>query len=53
MIGVIACEPAHDASDIPSAVLHESLGFEQVGRLKKVGNKHQKWLDVLLMQKEL
>ncbi len=53
MIGVIACEPAHDASEIPSAVLHESLGFEQVGRLKKVGNKHQKWLDVLLMQKEL
>lgn len=53
MIGVIACEPDQKISDIPSAALHELFGFKQVGRLKKVGNKHEKWLDVLLMQKEL
>ena len=53
MIGVIACEPDHEISDIPSAALHELFGFKQVGRLKRVGNKHDKWLDVLLMQKEL
>lgn len=53
MIGVISCEPDQDISDIPSAALHLLFGFKKTGRMKKVGCKHNKWLDVLLMQKEL
>lgn len=36
-----------------SARLHESLGFEHVGILRGTGFKHDRWLDTILMQREL
>jgi len=40
IIGVIALPNA------PSVGLHESLGFDKVGHLRKVGWKHDGWIDV-------
>ena len=38
----------------PSSVaLHQSCGFEQVGRLHQVGFKHGKWLDTVYLQRAL
>jgi L-amino acid N-acyltransferase YncA len=38
----------------PSSVaLHNSCGFEEVGRLHAVGWKHERWLDSLYMQRSL
>jgi L-amino acid N-acyltransferase YncA len=36
-----------------SVGLHKALGFEEVGRLRGVGHKQDRWLDTLLLQKEL
>ena len=36
-----------------SQALHEALGYETVGRLSKVGHKMGRWLDTVLMQREL
>ncbi len=36
-----------------SMAFHEKHGFVEIGRLKKVGFKHEKWLDVVLYQKVL
>ena len=33
--------------------LHEALGFRHVGILENVGFKHDRWLDSVLMQREL
>jgi RimJ/RimL family protein N-acetyltransferase len=40
LIGAIALP--NDAS----VALHESLGFEKVGHLRRVGWKHERWIDV-------
>jgi phosphinothricin acetyltransferase len=37
--------------DGPSARLHRSLGFETVGRLREVGRKFDRWIDVVMMQR--
>ena len=38
----------------PSSIaLHAKCGFAEVGRLRKVGFKHGKWLDTVYMQREL
>ena len=43
---------ARIAGDNPaSGRLHESLGFEHVGREREVGHKFERWLDVVVMQK--
>jgi phosphinothricin acetyltransferase len=42
-----------DTSNRASIVLHERLGFEIVGILKGTGWKHQRWLDVVQMQRSL
>ncbi len=47
MIGVI------DASNVNSILFHQQFGFENVGELKEVGFKFDKWLDVVFMQKIL
>lgn len=42
-----------DAENSASIALHKSFGFEKVGILSNVGRKHDKWLDVVMMQKSL
>ena len=42
-----------DAGDGASFALHHRLGFVPVGRLPRVGRKHGRWLDTVLMQREL
>ncbi len=45
---------ARIAGDNPASVrLHESLGFEHVGREREVGYKFGRWLNVVVMQKLL
>jgi phosphinothricin acetyltransferase len=45
---------ARIAGDNPASVqLHESLGFEHVGREREVGRKFERWLDVVVMQRML
>jgi L-amino acid N-acyltransferase YncA len=47
MIAVIGgAEPA-------SIALHAKCGFEEVGRLRAVGWKHERWLDSVYMQRAL
>lgn len=36
-----------------SIKLHKKLGFLEVGLLKKVGFKFEKWIDIIIMQREL
>ena len=49
MIAVIGDSPKQAAS----IGLHEALGFRSVGILQDVGFKHGRWLDSVLMQREL
>jgi L-amino acid N-acyltransferase len=39
-----------DSSNQKSLELHKKLGFEETGRLKEVGFKFDKWLDLIFMQ---
>lgn len=48
VIAVIA-----DSGSAASRSLHRAAGFTEVGRLTKVGFKHNRWLDVVLMQASL
>jgi L-amino acid N-acyltransferase YncA len=48
VIAVIA-----DTGSDASAALHRRLGFETAGRLCRVGRKHGRWIDTVLMQREL
>lgn len=48
MIAVIG-----DSANRSSIRLHETLGFTHVGTLRSVGWKHGKWLDTVLMQRQL
>lgn len=40
-------------SEAASVALHARLGFTEVGRLRSVGRKHGRWIDVLSMQRAL
>ena len=42
-----------DAENLGSIQLHRALGFEQTGVLKGSGWKFGRWLDVVLMQRQL
>ena len=42
-----------DSANTGSIALHAACGFEHRGRLVEVGFKHQRWLDVVWMQKTL
>ena len=44
MVGVL------DADNAASVAFHERLGFEQVGRLRQVGRKFDRWLDAVFVQ---
>jgi L-amino acid N-acyltransferase YncA len=48
MIAVIA-----DTGDDASVALHRAAGFAPAGRLTGVGYKHGRWIDTLLMQRDL
>ena len=48
VIAVIA-----DTGSDASAALHRRFGFTEAGRLNNVGHKHDRWIDTLLMQREL
>ncbi|MFG6199468.1 GNAT family N-acetyltransferase [Nonomuraea sp. JJY05] len=48
MIAVIA-----DTGDPSSARLHKAFGFEEAGRLRAVGFKHERWIDTVLFQLDL
>ena len=43
---------ADTGSDV-SAALHRRFGFTHAGRLSGVGRKHGRWIDTVLMQKDL
>lgn len=42
-----------DADNAGSIALHEQAGFWQAGRLHAVGHKFGRWLDVVLMQRQI
>ena len=42
-----------DSENKASIALHRSLGFRLVGTLHAVGYKHERWVDSVLMQREL
>jgi L-amino acid N-acyltransferase YncA len=42
-----------DSANEASIRVHSALGFRRVGTLTSVGYKHSRWLDVVLMQREL
>lgn len=42
-----------DSDNSGSIGLHRSLGFHLIGTLQAVGFKHGRWLDTVLMQREL
>lgn len=48
VIAVIA-----DTGSDASAALHRRFGFTQAGRLAGVGRKHGRWIDTVLMQRDL
>jgi L-amino acid N-acyltransferase YncA len=48
VIAVIA-----DTGSDASAALHRRFGFTDAGRLSRVGRKHGRWIDTVLMQREL
>ena len=48
VIAVIA-----DTGSDASVALHRRFGFEQAGRLRRVGRKHGQWIDTVLMQRDL
>jgi L-amino acid N-acyltransferase YncA len=48
VIAVIA-----DTGSDASAALHRRLGFTTAGRLTRVGRKHGRWIDTVLMQRDL
>lgn len=42
-----------DSANLPSILLHGRLGFVQVGILRDVGRKFDRWLDTVIMQRNL
>lgn len=48
VIAVIA-----DTGDPASVALHRACGFTDAGRLRKVGHKHGRWIDTVLLQRAI
>jgi L-amino acid N-acyltransferase YncA len=48
LVAVIA-----DSGDPASLRLHAAFGFAEAGRLRKVGFKHGRWIDTVLLQLDL
>jgi phosphinothricin acetyltransferase len=47
MVGAI------DADNLASIDFHRRLGFVEVGRMPELGWKHERWLSLVLMQRQL
>lgn len=39
-----------DSSNLGSYQFHERLGFKEVARFREIGNKFDRWLDIIFMQ---
>ncbi|EMC94014.1 hypothetical protein BAUCODRAFT_150240 [Baudoinia panamericana UAMH 10762] len=50
VLAKMSITPEQSIEDVPSCRLHRSFGFEEVGRLKRVGLKNDVWLDVVIFQ---
>ncbi len=50
---VVAIIADADADSAASIALHRSFGFAHAGRLTGVGHKHGRWIDTVLMQRDL
>ena len=48
IVAVIGC-----IDSVGSIKVHKKLGFKNCGRLKKIGFKKGKWIDCIIMQKDL
>jgi L-amino acid N-acyltransferase YncA len=42
-----------ESGNAASVALHESLGFVEVGRLREIGTKFDRWLDLTILQLDL
>jgi L-amino acid N-acyltransferase YncA len=42
-----------DSGNLASIGLHRSLGFEDAGAARSVGRKHDRWVDIVIMQRAL
>jgi phosphinothricin acetyltransferase len=51
--GLRAIVAAVDGSNEGSVGFHERVGFVEVGRLPRIGFKHDRWLDLVLLQRDL
>jgi len=50
---LLALIAASDTDGRPSLALHRAAGFEPIGRLRRVGWKHGRWVDVDVLQRDL
>ena len=48
--GIHAVIAGVDPENAPSLLMHRQLGFEQVGHLREVARKFDRWLDLVLLQ---
>ncbi len=42
-----------DSANVGSLALHRSCGFTDVGTVRNVGYNHGKWLDIVILQRDL
>jgi L-amino acid N-acyltransferase YncA len=49
-LGMHALIAGIDSESAASRRLHASFGFEEIGHFKQVGNKFDRWLDVIFME---
>jgi L-amino acid N-acyltransferase len=42
-----------ESGNVASIALHESLGFVEAGRLREIGQKFDRWLDLTILQLDL
>ena len=42
-----------DCANVASVALHLRAGFTEIGTLKDIGFKHGRWLDTVLLQRQL
>lgn len=53
VLAKISLGPGAELREVPSCRLHQSFGFWEAGRMKRVGFKFGEWLDVVILQLDL